>query len=356
MPAPGAPPTNPPLGEVSEAALRAIPEFTNPFVNRAGVPDDMDDLGTRCNASWPRAIFEFIVQVNEAFAGRTTPPGFAAIAGKYWRPGDDGVQLVETLDIGAYAIQPPSHLWHLDQTLAAYLGSTAMLSSDGARDLYSIVNARGGVNGEANFIHAGQSFYGAHRYSAANLAGIGAVLAFSCFVQIDRWNETPDGTIIAAHMAYDRATKTGASYRLGFELGLGYASGTATTDELCLYYRHVNGSDVEVVKFPITGGAGRVTLPMGQEFCLSFLRTATDIAIYVNGLVYYASGFGGGNGPSAGTAPEMRLLLGSDWDGSRALYGHLRNVAVWTGAQPNAAGLQNFYRVGSGFSPKGLPV
>jgi hypothetical protein len=345
------------VGYMTEGQFRAMPEFST-YINRAGVSDTKSGVTTRANAAYPRAVLEVLVQINEALGGRLEVPGLTAIAGKSWRPGDDGAATVDNLDIATYGIQAPSHLWHLNNTLAAYLGGVAMLTNI-AVDLYALVNARGGgpntLADPARFIHGAKSFYGMRRHSAANLSGIAAIMSFSCFVLISEWNQTPDGSIIAAHMRYDGATKTGASYRLGFELGIGYTSGSATPAELCLYYRHVNGSDAEVVVFP-TGGSGRTALPLGTEFCLAFKRTSTAIDFYINGLLYSSHTFGGGNSPSPGSAAEMRLLLGGDWDASRYLNGYVRNVAVWTGTQPTAGHLLDFYRVGSGFSAKGLPA
>lgn len=343
------------LGYMTEAQFRSMREFST-YQNRVGVPDTKADVVTRANAAYPRAVLEVLVQLNEILAGNITVPGISNVAGKSWREGDDGADVIENLDISTYGIQPPSHLWHFNGDNLPYLGGVGMDSSDVTREVAALINARGGVNNEQKFVHAGRSMYGLHRYSESNLAGIGATMAFAAFVQLSEWNQSPDGIVLASHRAYDRADETGASYRLGFELGLGYESVTATRDELALYYRHYNGSNVEVVRFPITAGSQHVALPFGREVFIAFTRTASAIDFYVNGRVYYSVNFGVGNDPSPGTAPEMRLVLGADWDGSRYLNGSMRNVAVWTGVQPSAANILNYYRVGAGFLPRVLPA
>lgn len=343
------------IGYITEAQFRAMREFQT-YQNRVGVPDTKADVVTRANAAYPRAVLEVLVQINEVLNGNLVVPGIANVAGKSWRDGDDGANLVESLDITSYGIQAPSQMWHLNGTLGAYLGGNGLVNTDPARDLYSIITARGGINGEDRFIYGGKSIYGLQRHSFANLAGIGQTMAFAAFVHVSEWNQSPDGIVLASHRAYDRADETGASYRLGFELGLGYTSISATPDELALYYRHFNGSDVEVVRFPITAGSGHIAPPLGREMFIAFTRTASELRFYLNGLLLGTASFGVGDEPSPGVGAEMRLMLGGDWDGSRYLNGSMRNVAVWTGAQPSAANLLNYYRIGAGFLPKALPA
>lgn len=347
------------VGIMTEAQFRSMREFQT-YLNQAGIPDTKADIVTRANAAYPRAVAEVLVQINEVLAGNIIVPGIANVAGKSWRDGDDGAAIVESLDLAAYGIQAPSHMWHCDGTNAAYLGGTAMISkyvSTGFdRDIFSIVNARGGVTGEERFVYGARNVYDLKRYSAANISGIGATMSFACWVHLSEWNQTPEGIIIASHRAYDRADETGASYRLGFELGLGINSATDTRDELALYYRHYNGSDVEVIRLPITGGGGNIALPMGREMFVAFRRTGSTLSFYVNGMLLGNATFTAGNEPSPGTAPEMRLMLGGNWDGTRYLHGAMRNVAVWTGVQPSPSHILNFYRVGAGFLPKALPA
>lgn len=346
------------LGYITEAQFRAMREFGT-YQNRTGVPDTKADVVTRANAAYPRAVLEVLVQINEIFAGNITVPGIANVAGKSWRDGDDGAAVIDSTDITAYGIQAPSHMWHFNGTNGAYLGGTSMVSKyvSGAgidRDIYAIVNARGGVADEERFVYGARNVYDLKRYSSANLSGIGATMAFAGWFHLSEWNQSPDGIVLAAHRAYDRADETGASYRLGFELGLGIESVTDTRDELALYYRHYNDTDVEEIRLPITGGGGNIALPMGREMFVAFTRTGSTLSFYVNGLLLGTETFGAGEEASPGTAPEMRLVLGSDWDGTRYLHGAMRNVAVWTGVQPTAAHLLTFYRIGAGFLPKAI--
>jgi hypothetical protein len=343
------------LGYITEAQFRGMREFQT-YQNRVGVPDTKAGVVTRANAAYPRAVLEVLVQLNKILAGDIIVPGIANVAGKSWRDGDDGANIIETNDMTSYGIQAPTDMWHLNGTQGAYIGTNTLVSTDPTRDLYSLVTARGGINGENRFIYGGRSIYGLQRRTTTNIASIGQTMAFAAFVHVSEWNQSPDGIVIASHRAYDRATQTGASYRLGFELGLGYSSVTATPDELALYYRHYNGSDVEVVRFPFTAGSGHIALPLGREMFVAFTRTASTLNFYVNGLLLGSATFTAGNEPSPGNGAEMRLLLGGDWDGSRYLHGSMRNVAVWTGVQPSADNLLNYYRIGAGFLPKAIPA
>ena len=128
---------------------------------------------------------------------------------------------------------------------------------------------------------------------------------------------------------------------------------------LSLYYRHVNSSDVEVIRGINISGANRIALSAGREWFVAMLRTATTLDIFINGLLIFSTIFDVGDEPSPGTAPEMRLMHGGSWVGSeltpetsRYVDGSFRNVALWNTAQPSAAQLLSFYRVGAGFVAK----
>lgn len=350
-------PSNFTLGQTTQSQLLALPEMApTDYVNTAGVPDTKEDCNTRANAVYPRFWREVIRQINNVFLGTQIVPGIAGVQGKSWRPGDDGSDLVETLDIAGYGIQSPSNMWLFDASYAAAIGGNAMVSSDPTRDEFMLVNARGGMNGEARFIRAARSMYGIRYHSFANPSGIGQTVAFAGFVTLSEWNQAPDGIVLASHRAYNTATETGASYRLGFEFGLGYGSVTETRDALSLYYRHRNASDVDVVRYVVVGSSGHLALPLGREVFVAFLRTATTLDFYINGLLIYSTVFSGPDAPSPGSDAAMRLLIGGDWDATRYLNGGFRNVALWTGVQPSASHLLNYYRIGAGFLPKQVPA
>lgn len=358
-------PTNPSLGEVTEAALRAIPEFQPPsgYINKQGVPNTKAGCATRVNAVLGDAYKEFWVQVNAVFRGDKSVPGITAGTGKTWRPGDDGANTVATTDITGRSIPAPTSMWLLNGGLTDEYASNSLNSLDSGRELYTLVNARGGVVGEsrvvvgAHCIGPGSSapFGGtkpAIRYhSTSNPSGIGATMAFAMFVNVDGWNQANDGVVLASHRRHDGSDETGASYRLGFELGLGKSSIAATWNELALYYRHVNAAGTEVVRFPVIGSS-HLRLAYGKEHCIAFLRTATTLKIYVNGIIFADATFTAPDAPAPGTDPAMRLLVGGDWNGTKYANGAIRNVAVWTGSQPTAANLLDYYKVGAGFLPK----
>lgn len=341
------------LGQTSEAQLLAKPELApTDYVNTAGVPDTQADCNTRANAVYPRFLREFIRQVNNVFIGNQIVPGISGVAGKAWRQGDDGSRVVDSADLITYAITTPTLLWKLNGSENSNIGSNDFAGSVFNFDL---VNARGGVNGEARELYALKSFYNKFYRTSSTIPTLVTNLAFCAFFNLSEWNQANDGVVLASYRAYDRADETGASFRLGFEIGLGRASGAETGQALSLYYRHVGSNDAEVIKFIDLGGPYSVSIPFGREVCIAFVRGAAAIQIYINGLLVYASGFGAGQDPIAGNAAQMRLMIGADWDGTRSNNGSVRNAAIWTTSLPDAAQLLSYYRVGAGFLP-GAPA
>lgn len=349
-------PTSFSLGYQTEAQLRAVPEMAaSGYINRAGIPDTRVDCNTRANAVYAEFMREMLVQINNMANGTLIVPGISNVTGKSWRDGDDGCNTVVETDFAAYGIEFPTNLWTFNQSIGATLGSVAMLSSNGSFPSWGVINARGGVNGESRFIHGARSFYNLHYLSAAVIPSMAAITTVAGFFRLSHWNQTNDGIVLLAYRRYDGNSEVSGAYRLGFELGLGRTSGTSTPEELALYYRHVDATDVERIHF-IKPSTDRVSLSFGQEVFLAFRRNATSIDFFVNGLLFASSTFTAGQGPATGGSPSMRLLVGGDWDSTRYNNGSCRNLAVWTGTQPTDAMLLNYYRVGAGFSPKGPPV
>lgn len=340
------------LGQTTQSQLLALPELApTDYVNTAGVPDTKEDCNTRANAVYARFIREALRQINNVFIGTQIVPGIAGVAGKAWRQGDDGSDTVVALDMSAYGVQLPNHLWLCNGDGTAEIGGVAFA---GTYFNFDMVNARGGVNGEDRFVYALRSFSGKSYRSIATIPTLVTNLAFCMFVNLSQWNQANDGIVLASYRAWDRANETGASYRLGFEIGLGCASGLETGEALSLYYRHVGSDDVEVIKFLDLGGPFSISFPFGREVCIGFIRGADAIQIYINGLLAYSAGYA--SPPVSGTAAEMRLTIGAAWDGSKYNNGSVRNVALWTTAFPNAAQMLSYYRVGAGFLPKAEPA
>lgn len=347
------------LGQTTQSQMLALPELApTDYVNTAGVPDTQADCNTRANAVYPRFIREFIRQCNNVFLGTQIVPGISGVSGKAWRPGDDGSNTVDFADLTAYAIATPSNMWMLNADLSAAVGTPTISRMNLTRNTsFDLVNARGGANGESRLVYALKSYYDQWYRSSANIPTLTTNLVFAGFFTLDGWNQTPDGCVLASYRAYDRADETGAAFRLGFEIGLGRASGSEQGDALTLYYRHVGSNDVEVIKFLDAGGPFSISLPINREVFIAIIRGATAVQVFVNGLVAFTASYAGvGQDPLAGTAPEMRLMLGADWDGSRYFNGSIRNAAVWSvvapATFPDAAQLLSYYRVGAGFIPK----
>lgn len=345
------------LGFQTTAQLLAVPEMApTGYVNGAGIPDTAADCNTRANAVYAGFLRQCLAQLNEIMLGNVVPPGIGTLQGTTWRAGDDASNTVEPDDVTVYGITTPSSLWTLSGTAASEYAGPNMSGS--LSTYYQLQNARGGVNGEEKFIYGGRTFAGNALYSDAAIT-IGQTVAWCGFVHIGQWNQANRGAIIATHRAYDRATETGASYRLGFELGIGDLAGLDDPGSLSLYYRHINASDVEVIRGVNISGSNRIALGAGREWFVGMLRTATTLDIFINGLLVFSSIFGVGDEPSPGAAAEMRLMHGGSWVGSeltpatsRYIDGAFRNVAMWNTSQPNAAQLLSFYRVGAGFLAK----
>jgi hypothetical protein len=134
---------------------------------------------------------------------------------------------------------------------------------------------------------------------------------------------------------------------MGFEIGLGNPAAPARSDDFALYCRQYSAADAELIATATANGYP-VSLGYGREYHIAITRVGSEIAFYVNGISVFTTSLG--VSPSVGTAPEMRLVLGGAWDGSRHVDGYVRNVILWTGTQPGPTGIKACYRIGAGFA------
>ena len=331
------------LGGMTEAAFRAVPELAAAYTNAAGIDDTRAGLATRANAVYAKFIREVLVQVNEMAAGRLIVPGLST--GRYWRDGDDRSSATTPTALANASVTTPSHLWEMYAQLGASLGGVN-LTATGGRAVAVPASARNATDAETTVVYGMRCLHGAPYYSAASL-GLPGAFTISFVLHVDSWGQDNSGCIIASYRAYDRATEVGASYRMGFEIGLGNPAAPTRSDDFALYCRQYSAADAEMIATATTNGYP-VSLGYGREYHIAYQRNGSEVTFYVNGIVLYQTTLSAA--ASVGTAPEMRLVLGGAWDGSRHVDGYVRNVILWTGAQPGPAEIKACYRIGAGFA------
>ena len=350
------PPSTINLGYMTDAQFRSVTELNGDFVNRVGVADTKADLRTRANAAWPRFIKEFCAQVNLIFAGVITVPGIATAAGAKWRPGDDGAQSINDLSVTAYGIATPTSIWTLDDDEDDVYGVVTLetTGTSPAFDIiYSAVAVKGSYTLADNIVYGGRTFYGNSLTTTAFYAAP-VVCAASITFRAAQWNQDNEGIVLMANRASDSSNSTGATYRLGFELGLGIDSGsTNVPQQLCLYYRHVNaGTESNITRFCTTANLSRVYLSPDMEWTVGFIRTATTLRFFING-IEMSSHDHTANPPVPGT--DIDIMLGGTYGGLQYVDGYVRNAIVWTGDQPDAGDMRNVYLLSAGHIAKVLP-
>lgn len=335
-------PTSVTLGYMSEAALRAVPELAAAYTNAAGIDDTRAGLATRANAVYPKFLREIIVQLNEIAAGRTPVPGLST--GRYWRDGDDRSSATEATPLANAGVPTPQYSWPLYGSLVASAGAVN-LTATGGRAVAVPASARNATDAETTMVYGMRCLHGAPYYSAASLT-IGATFTIAFVLHVDSWGQDNSGCIIASYRAYDRATETGASYRMGFEVGLGNPAAPTRSDDFALYCRQYSAADAELIATASTGSYP-ISLPYGREYHVAIQRNGSEVTFFINGIL--VTSFSVGAVPSVGTAPEMRLVLGGAWDGSKHVDGYLRNVLIWNTAVGTAA-IKACYRIGAGYA------
>lgn len=351
------PPSTVNLGYMTEAQLRSIAEFNGGYTNRVGIPDTKAGLRTRANASWARLMTELWVQLNEIFRGTITVPGIALASGAKWRPGDDGAQAINDLSIAGYGIATPTSVWPLDDDNDD-IYSVATVNTTGASPtfamIYSPVAVKGSYTLADNIVYGGRTYYQAALATVANYS-VPVVCAASITFRAAQWNQANEGIVLLTNRSASNASSSGASYRLGFELGLGVDSGsTNVPQQLCLYYRHsASPSEAAITRFCTTASGARVHLSPDMEWTVGFIRTATTLRFFVNG-IEMSSHDHTSSPPVPGSA--LDVIMGGTYGGLRYLDGYVRNVAIWTSAQPDAGDMRNVYLLSAGHIAKVLPT
>jgi hypothetical protein len=220
--------------------------------------------------------------------------------------------------------------------------------------IYSPVAAKGQYTLADNITYGGRTYYQAALATSANYA-VPVVCAASITFRAAQWNQANEGIVLLANRSSSNASDSGGTYRLGFELGLGIDSGSANVpQQMCLYYRHnVSPSEASITRFCTTASGARLALSPDMEWTVGFIRTATTLRFFVNG-IEMSSHDHTANPPVPGSA--LDVIMGGTYGGLRYLDGYVRNVIVWTGSQPDAGDMRNVYLLSAGYIAKVLPT
>ncbi len=364
---PPEPPTLVELGVWTEPDFRAVPEFNGDYTNRAGIVDDKVGIRTRANASYPRFLEEMWFCVNEVFAGRKVVPGIGTPAESVkWRPGDDGAQSVNATDVNFYAIPLPQIQWSCAKILASEPAGVD-IEIDSAEEfdtpLWSLENVRSGVDVGGPFFQfktfglRGTPEKHYRSESDVDDLGLGGEVSVCAVFNLPQWPQTNEGVVLISHRRFDVADETGTASRLGWELRL-------RADDFALQYRDRDSADSER-RIDLKAGDGLdegvVYLPWNREHHICFQRyiDPTDgnnfhVRLLINGQLIYDESLGTTVNSIPGNSPNMRVLLGANWDGNMSYGGATRNVMIWTDGmtQPSVAQIRTIYQIGAGFIPK----
>lgn len=363
--------SNPDWGFITQADAAAVAEmeklFTN--VNAAGIPDTIETLDVNVNAVWGRFVYNFILYWNGLGNGEITPlpPGLSGLGSTSdkWRLHDDFSQHVGTADFTAKSIPVPDLAYPCNGSRANLAGGFNLIndaSVPNQRGVYHIVNARGGVTDSHDNVltRALRTHRDLHYWSDGNdtLADADTAVAFR--LHMTEWPQHNERVVLMSHRQYNGATETGVSFRLGWELALAAGpSPTSDPKDRVLEFRDMDNVDT-VRTVQLGSGVELDTLPLSGDIHIAFVREPNgpdqQITFYLNGVPVQTTVMSGISAP--GTDPNMRLVVGSDWDGSKNSNAAFRDIAVWKllgAGLPNAGNIKDHARMTSGFTDVGPP-
>lgn len=364
-------PTTPNLGNLSNAAFMALPDWSVIAANVAGKDDTWASMDDCVVALLYRLIRENFAYINEAFACRVdTPLSLAAKAvtdSVHWRESD-----WPALDLTAAqltGITPtPDLLWtcngvDVDEISAIKLNAP----SPGTVPVYAVVSAQGSTGAAPAYPfkfglrnHADRYYYSDDTAIARQNA-----IAFQATFSLPEWPQDTANPIVLAKVAdYTSAVDTGAGNRIGFEFGLGpapVADPNSDPRDYCMYVRWYDSGDVEqrviavlplsefLVSAPIAITPGRrVTLGFHRYF--TFSSESWACRFYVNGRDITGE-LDNMESPSIAASSDLRMHVGSAQLGLGYTGGPINNVAIWSSGDSSAVAtaMLAMYLRGEGF-------
>jgi len=365
-------PTPPDLGNISNAAFLALPDWSVIATNLAGKADTFTSLETCIVAIFYRLVRDNFEYLNEALACRIdTPLSLAAKSGEgvvHWTPTDwPAVGL--TLANMTGANPAPGILFSCNGTNLDDVGGLT-LSDNIAGELltYAVVSAQGSLGSSPDYPFVFGLRTHATRYVHAEDTAIAKAqdIAYQATYSLPEWPQDSEANIVLAKVAdFTSATDTGPSNRIGFEFGLGSAPsgppGVGPRD-YAPYVRWYDSGDVEQkieaslpTSGPVTFSPGNIAITPGRRVTLGFHRYFNgvnwSVIFLVNGRAVTTQ-VGTLAAPDIAAGANIRLHIGSAQLGVSYTGGPVNNVMVWANPSDHAsvaASMLTAYSRGEGF-------
>lgn len=367
-------PTPPNLGNLSDAAFRALPDWA---VNPTNQPDAAGvvpentwaKMMTCCLALFYELVRENFAYENLAWGCNVSTPLLekvnSLVGAIQWRATDNSSRALTLADIGAASIPTPNVLYSCNATLVDEVTSVALLNVAAPTTphaVYCVVNAHGGAGIASSSVvyglrgTANRWFYAGQDITPTRDTAIMA----SCNVTLEWPQDSSVGSKIVLLKVADwgTATETGATKRIGFEFGVSKSALSPPDDkahgtDYVLYLRWFDSGDVEQIAFPTVNGEA-VSIGLHREVTLAFQRYEVEpsdnrVRFFVNGVEVGVSS--GHERPSIGSDSDMRLHVGANQLGANACGGPINNVYVLGSPPTNdeSQAINAIYRLGAGY-------
>lgn len=361
-------PTAPDLGNITDAAFLALPDWSVIATNILGKDDTFASMETCVIALFYRVLRDNMRYINDAFACRVdTPLSLAAKAtsdSTHWLETDHPCKGLIDADFGG--LSPiPDIIFDLNGHNVDDVGGVLKMNNGGpGTDIAYAVVAVTGSSTVPQMILGARTHANRWLYSDDTPLVKTEQIAFQASFHIPEWpQDTVENIVLAKVADYTSPIDVGGLNRIGFEFGLGL-SDVVNPDyqprDYILYLRWYSSFDNVidgVAKTPITGQRPAlmpISITPGRRITLGFHRylnsSTYEVKFYINGVfVAIDQGLGG---PDVSASSDIRLILGSAQLGKSYTGGPVNNACVWSNVDINVdmdGTMLGAYRRGEGF-------
>ncbi len=344
-------PTTPNLGNITQAAWQALPDWNRVPVNIPGKDDTFATLEDCVVALLYRIIRDNFDCVNEAFACRKDTPLSDKIQDiqdqvqTHWLPTDHPAKALRTSDF--VGLNPtPNLLWSCDGEKVDDVGDVLKLNPPGIGTdiVYSIVVSKGSLNlGSKDQVYGLRNHASRWYFADDNAIVKTDDIAFMASYQIPEWpQDTVEPIVLAKVSDYLVDVDVGVSNRIGFEFGLGPSPTSDVNSnerDYVMYLRWYDSGDVEQrshALFEITGQRPvrqPISITPGRRITLGFHRYDSgggnwNVKFYINGLLV-ATDTTAYAAPDIASGSDIRLHIGSSQLGKSYVGGPVNNAVIW---------------------------
>ena len=362
-------PTPPNLGNISDAAFRALPDWAVAATNIVGKDDTFESMKDCVVALVYRELVENFAYINLAFACAVdTPLSLAAKAGVagtvHWTSTDFpalGLTLARLVGVNPQ----PGILFSCNGTKLDNVSGSLKLNppSPGTSIAYASIVSQGARISNSP-VYGIRTHAQRWVYTDDTPISKSEDIAYQATYSLPEWpQDTVEPVILAKVADLNSAVDVGANNRIGFEFGLGpapVADPNSNTRDYCLYLRWYDSGDVEqrviaLLPTPDFPAAEPISITPGRRITLGFHRYDSGGGVwvtrfYINGLD--ATGpVGALTVPDISSSADLRLHIGSAQLGKSYTGGPINNVMVWQNPDVAAvaASMLTAYVRGEGF-------